>query len=52
MWQPCETNESEVLIDDEECLALIDFGAQMSTITVSYAQKLGLKYKGYNGSYQ
>ena len=37
-----EANGSEILVDDEECWALIDSIAQPSTITVSFAHKLGI----------
>ena len=32
-----------VLIDDVECLALIDSRAQISTITIEFVKQLGLK---------
>ena len=32
-----------ILIDDVECLALIDSEAQISTITVEFGKQLGLK---------
>ena len=40
-----EVNESQVFIDDVECIALIDSGAKISTITIYFAQKLGLEIK-------
>ena len=40
-----ETNEFQVFIDDVECTALIDLGAQISTITISFSQSLGLEIK-------
>ena len=35
-----------LISERKDCLALIDSGAQMSIIAVSYAQKLGLKIQG------
>ena len=37
-----KANESEILIDDITCLALIYSGAQLSIITMMFAQQLGL----------
>ena len=39
----CKVNEAHILIDDVECLALIDSGAQISIITVEFVKQLGLK---------
>ena len=36
-------NEAHILIDDVECLALVDLGAQISTITIEFIKQLGLK---------
>ena len=37
-------NESEILVvDDTKCLALIDSGPHLSTITIIFAQQLGLE---------
>ena len=36
-------NEGKVMLDREECWALIDSGAMMSTISSAHAKKLGLK---------
>ena len=36
-------NEAHNLIDDVECLALVDSGAQISTITVEFVKQLGLR---------
>ena len=36
-------NEACILIDDVECLALVDLGAQISTITIEFIKQLGLK---------
>ena len=33
----------DILIDDVECLALVDLGAQISTITIEFIKQLGLK---------
>ena len=40
-----EANESQVFIDDVECTALINSGAHISTITISFVQSLGLEIK-------
>ena len=40
-----DSNESEIVIDDVVCKALIDSGAQVSTITTSFAKKLHLPIK-------
>ena len=34
-----KTNETKVKIDDVQCLALKDSKAQLSTITISFAQE-------------
>ena len=36
-------NEVCILIDDVECLALVDSGAHISTITTEFIKQLGLK---------
>ena len=36
-------NESKIIVDGIEYPALLDSGAQMSTITISQARKMGLK---------
>ena len=36
-------NEGQVIMDDQECMALIDSGAMMSMIAISHVQKMGLK---------
>ena len=36
-------NEACILIDDVECLALVNLGAQISTITIDFIKQLGLK---------
>ena len=41
-------NETKVCIDDVECLALVDSGAQMSTINLWLAKKLDLPIKHCN----
>ena len=38
-----KVNEARMLIDDVQCLALIDSGAQISTITIEFVKQLGLK---------
>ena len=37
-----EANETKIKIDNVGCLALVDSGAQLSTITVDFAQQLKL----------
>ena len=36
-------NEAHILVDDVECLALVDLEAQLSTITIEFVKQLGLK---------
>ena len=38
-----KVNEACILIDDVECLALVDSGTQISTITIEFVKQLGLK---------
>ena len=38
-------NESKIIVDGIEYPGLLDSGAQMSTITISQARKMGLKIK-------
>ena len=38
-----KVNEAHTLIDDVKCLALVDLGAQISTITIVLIKQLGLK---------
>ena len=38
-----KVNEACILINDLECLALIDLGEQISTITIEFVKQLGLK---------
>ena len=38
-----KANEAKILVDDVECLALVDSGAQFSIITIEFVKKLGLK---------
>ena len=38
-----KTNEKSILVDDVECLALIDSGAQISPIMIELVKQLGLK---------
>ena len=38
-----KVNEAHTLIDDVECLALVDSGVQISTITIECVKQLGLK---------
>ena len=38
-----QINQACTLVDDIECLALVDSGAQISTITVEFVKQLGLK---------
>ena len=38
-----KVNEACILIDDVECLALVDSGAQISNITIEFVKQLGLK---------
>ena len=38
-----KVNEAHILIDDVECLALVDSGAQISTIITEFVKQLGLK---------
>ena len=40
-----EATGSHVFIDDVECTALINSGAQISTITISFTQSLALEIK-------
>ena len=35
-------SEAHIFIDDVECLALVDSGAQISTITIEFVKQLGL----------
>ena len=36
-------NEAYILVDDVECLALVDSGAQLFTFTIEFVKHLGLK---------
>ena len=36
-----KVDEAHILVDDVECLALVDLGAQLSTITVEFVKQLG-----------
>ena len=45
-----EANESQIINDDEECPALVDSSAQMSTITSSFSWHLGLRIHTLNKS--
>ena len=38
-----KANEAHILIDDVECLTLVDLGAQIYTITIELIKQLGLK---------
>ena len=38
-----KVNEAHILVDDVECLALIDSGGQLLTITTKFVKQLGLK---------
>ena len=38
-----KVNETHILIDDVECLALVHSGAQISTNTIEFVKQLGLK---------
>ena len=38
-----KVNEAHILINYVECLALIDSGAQISTVTIEFVKQLGLK---------
>ena len=38
-----KVNEAHTLIDDVECLALVDSRAQISTITIEFIKQFGLK---------
>ena len=42
-WLVGWVNEACILIDDVECIALVDLGAQISTITIEFIKQLGLK---------
>ena len=42
-WLVGKANDTCILVDDVECLALIDSGAQISTITTELIKQLGLK---------
>ena len=35
-------NETNILVDDVECLALVDSGTQLSTINIEFVKQLGL----------
>ena len=37
-----EVNETKILVDGVECLALVDLGDQLSTITITFVKQLGL----------
>ena len=39
----CKRNETKVIVDEREYPGLLDSGAQMSTITISQANKMGLE---------
>ena len=39
----CKVNEVCILIDNVECLTLVDSRAQISTITIEFIKQLGLK---------
>ena len=41
-WLVGKANETWILVDDVECLALMDSGAQISTITIELVKQLGL----------
>ena len=43
-----ETNEAQILVDGVECTALIDSGAQVSTVILSSAKHLGLPKEHIN----
>ena len=36
-----KVNQAHILVDDVECLALVDSGAQLSTITTEFVKQLG-----------
>ena len=38
-----KVNEAYILIDDVECLVLVDLGTQISTITIEFVKQLGLR---------
>ena len=38
-----KVNEAHILIDDVECLTLLDSEAQISTITIEFVKQLGLE---------
>ena len=38
-----KVNETKILVDDVECLALVELGAQLSTIGIEFVKQLGLK---------
>ena len=37
-----KANETKYLVDDVKCLALVDLGEQLSTITIMFVKQLGL----------
>ena len=38
-----EVNEAHILIDEVECIALVDSGTQISTITIEFVKQLGFE---------
>ena len=38
-----KVHEAHILIDDVECLALVDSGTQISTIKIEFVKQFGLK---------
>ena len=38
-----KANEAKMLVDDVECLALVDSGAQLTTIAITFVKQLGLE---------
>ena len=38
-----EVNEAHILVEDVNCLALVDLGAQLSTLMIEFVKQLGLK---------
>ena len=43
-----EANETEIIIENEKVKGLIDSGAQVSSISYTFASRLGLKIKQLN----
>ena len=45
-------NEDKTRVNDTDCLALVDSGVQVSTITVEFAWKLGYEFMTWTGKFK